>query len=297
MARRRRHLLTPLVERVFRTRTVHDARRIVRAIQLLLSFGLLIVLPNLLLAMFALSSIQSQSSSLEAELAPRTSGVIDQVLDREREFFDDFEEQVRRRLTRNVKPVTGLDELSPHLLAAFVIDPDGRLVEPYDVPVPQERIDETPAYAQAWRRGVAAELAGRHEEAWEAFDVAIALTTSRRLKAQARLAAARSAVVLGDEDAYADVIGEYGFVRDPRGFRIGDLARLNQAEHKASESPDNVQGLRELAEFLIDDARWTLLEGGEPTIARYALNRLEELQQAGARDIEADWIDRYGVAD
>jgi len=288
--RQRRHLLTPLVERVFRTRTVHDARRIVRAIQLLLSFGLLIVLPNLLLATFAISSIQSQSS-LEAELAPRTSGVIDQVLSREQEFFEEFEQQVERRLTRNVKPVTGLDELSPHLLAAFVVDPDGQLVEPFDVPASQDLVDETPAYAQAWRRGVQAELAGRHKEAWEAFDVAIALTTNRRLKAQARLAAARNAVELGDEDAYVDVMGEYGLVRDPRGFRVGDLARLNQAEARAARSLDGAYALQELAEFLIDDARWTLEEGGEPTIARYALTRLEELQQAGA-PIESDWIDR-----
>lgn len=289
--RRRSTLLTTLAERVFRTRTVHDARRIGRAIRLLLSFGLLIVLPNLLLAYFALSSIQSSSASLESELAPRTDAIMDQVRDREREIFEDFEQKVGRRLVRNVKPVTGLAELSPHLLAAYVLDPSGRLLEPFDPPIAYDSIEETPAYRDAWRAGLRAERERRLSDAGAAYRAAVDLTTNERLRAQAALAAARVQVAQdGDTRAYADVIGDYGNTRDPRGFRIGDIARLNQAEFQAARQPDGAFALRELADTLIYDARWTLYEGGEPTVARRALKQLErpEYQEA----VEQDWIDR-----
>lgn len=291
MAPPRRQLLTPLVERLFRTRTVHDARRIVRAIQLVLTFGLLIVLPVLLLAYFALASIQQSTSSLEADLAPRTTAIIEQVQGEERELFDRFETQVERRLLRNVKPVTGLDELAPHLLAAYALDRDGNLIEPFDVGEVADETAPNAAYERAWREGMTAERDKRHDHAAEHLEEAIRSTTSRRLQGQAALAAARNRVADGGEAGlYADVIGEFGSVRDPRGFRIGDVARLNQAELAAARANDGF-ALRELAQDLIDDARWTLFEGGEPTVARAALDRLEEMG-ADAAGVDSAWIAR-----
>ncbi|MFK7928364.1 MAG: sensor histidine kinase [Myxococcota bacterium] len=287
----RPHLLTPLVERVFQTRTVHDARRYVRAIQLVLTFGLLIVLPVLLLAYFALASIQQSTASIEADLAPRTTVIMEQVHAEERELFDRFETQVERRLLRNVKPVTGLDDLAPHLLAAYALDATGRITEPFDIVEVDDEPPPNAAYDRAWREGMVAEREGRHDHAAELLEQAEQFTTSTRLQAQAAMAAARNRVALGDDGGvYADVIGEYGTIRDPRGFRIGDIARLNQAELAAVKRNDGF-ALRELAQDLIDDARWTLFEGGEPTVARRALDRLEDLKSADP-GVDTAWISR-----
>lgn len=290
MAPRRSKPLTKLVERVFKTRTVHDARRIGRAIRLVLTFGLLIVLPNLLLAYFAMYNISS-SSSLESELAPRTSAILDQVMDAERELFETFERNVDQRLRRNVQPVSELDELSRHLLAAYVLDDAGNLVEPFNPEPVAEPIVETAAYRDAWRTGLRAEREERYEDAWKAYDDAIQLTTNRRLQAQAALAAARSKVALeGTDTAYVDVYGDFAYVRDPRGFRIGDIARLNRALFQARQNPDGVVAIQEIAESLIDDARWTLGEGGEPNVALHALRLLSSSEFKGL--IEPDWLDR-----
>lgn len=288
MGRRRRHVMTWIAERVFRTRTVHDARRIVRASRLVMTFGLLIIAPVLLLAFFALSSIEQDEDSVEAALAPRANALIRQVGNQEREIFDRFEVQAVRRLRRNQSPVNALEELSPYLLSAYVLDEDGTLLDPFDVPSVTDSGVPTPAYETAWRRGIIAEGAGDPITAATAYSEAALATDSLRLEAQARLAEARMLARSGlDVDAYADVIGEFGGVRDSRGFRVSDVALLLQAEQAADRSPD---GLRELVSILLG-ARWTLFEGGEPTVARRALNRLEQMRSRGA-DVDPDWLAR-----
>jgi signal transduction histidine kinase len=288
MARQPRPVLLPLAERLFRTRTVHDARRIARAIQLVATFGLLIVLPVLLLAYLALSTIQGGKDSLDAELAPRALAVTSQVRTEEGELFQRFEEQVRERLSRNQSPVTALDDLSPYLLAAYALDRQGRLVGPFDLPETRLQASPTMAYERAYRAGLQAQGAGALRVAAEHYFEAVELTPDPRLQGQARLAAARMLAQAGEDGAYADVIGEYGAIRDPRGFRVGDLARLKQAELAAARSPDGAFALRETVEFLLA-ARWTLLEAGEATVARRALERLETLRAQGVR-VNPDWL-------
>lgn len=288
MGRRSRQFLIPIVERLFRTRTVHDARRIVRAIQLVSTFGLLIVLPVLLLAYLALSSIQGGADSLEAELAPRAQTVTSQVRAEERELFDRFEGQVERRLLRNQSAVTGLDELSPYLLAAYALDTEGQLVDPFDLPDSQDDATPTLAYERAWQQGLTLERMDLFSDAAKAYLAASDATQSQRLQGQARLAAARMLVRTGEDGAYADVIGEFGGVRDPRGFRVGDVARLNQAELAAARNVDGALALRDLVDILLA-ARWTLFEGGEPTVARRAMDRLESLRADGVR-VNPDWL-------
>jgi signal transduction histidine kinase len=290
MDQRRTSLFGRLVTSVLRPRTEHDRRRLVRATRLVSSFGILIVLPVVLLAYFALSTTQ-ESASVEAELAPRATAMLRQILSEERELFGRFETAVNRRLLRNQSPVNALEELAPHLIAAYQLDGGGALVEPFDLPNTQDAAESTPVYERAWRAAVRAERRGDLAAAERRYAAAANATDNRRLQGQARLSQARLASRLGlDAPSYADVIGDYGSLRDPRGFRLGDVARLNQAELAAERSPDGALAFRELVDVLLS-SRWVLFEGGEPTIARHALSRLDALRAKGAA-VDPDWLAR-----
>ncbi|MFT7520509.1 MAG: hypothetical protein ACI9MC_002658, partial [Kiritimatiellia bacterium] len=284
-------LLYYSVQRIFRVRTAHDVRRVLRAMQLVLTFGLLIVLPVLLLAYFALASTQGASLSLEASLSPRTTPIMQQVMLQESGIFVDFEKQITNRDERNQSPVHSIRQLSPYLLAAYQVDEQGLLQEPFGQPLSSvESIEPNVIYAAQWRRGLQAERDDQHVLAAAYYKAASDNIRSRRLQGQARLAYAR-ALSHADQDAgvYSDVIGEYGDVRDPNGFLIGDLARLAQAELGARRNPDSgALALRELAKLLLDDGRWTLGEGGRPNIVRRVITSLERYKDDEA--INPDWL-------
>jgi two-component system phosphate regulon sensor histidine kinase PhoR len=288
MGRRRGNLLSTLITAVLKPRTEHDRRRLLRATRLVAAFGVLIVLPVALLAYLALSTTQG-SATVEAELAPRAATLLRQILADEREVFGRFETSAERRLLRNQSPVNALDDLSPHLVAAYQLDPAATLEEPFDLPDPSDPAEPTARFERAWRAAVRAEQGGELAEALASYAAAAEATDSRRLQGQARLAQARVATRLQlPEPSYADVIGDYGSLRDSRGFRLGDLARLNQAELALERSPDGAIALRELVDVLLG-SRWVLFEGGEPTIARHAVTRLEEVRARGG-PVDPDWL-------
>lgn len=274
-----------------RIRSEHERRRLLRATRLVSAFGLLIVLPVVLLAYFALSTIQGSGATIEAELSPRANAILRQVITEEREIFSRFEAAVNRRLLRNRSPVNTLDELSPHLVAAYQLDSTLRLVEPFDLPASQDPAEHTVAYDRAWRTAIRTEALGQLERAEALYAAAAESTQSRRLQGQARLAQARLATRLGlDTISFADIIGDYGSLRDPRGFRLIDIARLAQAEQAAARSSDGALALQGLVDLLLA-SRWVLYEGGEPTVARRALNRLEDLRTRGG-PVDPEWMAR-----
>jgi len=290
MPERLASLFTRALGEAFRARTEHDKRRLLRATRLISAFGLLIVLPVALLAYLALTTIQGDIT-VESELAPRATAMLRQITTEEREFFGRFETAVNRRVNRNRSLVNAIEELAPHLIAAYRLDPDGQLRDPFDLPTAQDPAELTVAYERAWREGLRAERRREFAEALGHYETAATVTESRRLQGQARLAQARlNARLELPGTSYADVIGDYGSLRDPRGFRLGDIARLNQAEQAALRSPDGALALRELVDMMLA-SRWVLYEGGEPTIARQALGRLDQLRTQGG-PVDPDWLSR-----
>ncbi|TVQ93701.1 MAG: sensor histidine kinase [Deltaproteobacteria bacterium] len=291
MSSRRSPRLIRFIARLLKVRSEHEGRQLLRATRLVGVFGLLIVAPVALLAYFALASTSDGATSIEADLAPEGRGLVQQILDEEREIFGTFETAVDRRLLRNQSPVNGLDELSPHLIAAYQLQGGTSLVEPFDLPLSEDPAELTPAFERAMQRAIHAEQRGELAEAAERYAEAAQQTTSARLSGEARLHQARLYGVLGvGAYTYADVIGDYGALRDSRGFRIGDVARLNQAELAAGRSPDGALALRELVDMLMG-SRWVLFEGGEPTVARRALSKLETIRRTGG-SIDPDWLSR-----
>lgn len=285
------HRLARLVARLLRVRSSYDVRQLLRAGRLVAVFGLLIIAPVALLAYFALATTSEGSTSIEADLSPRALGLLDQIVEEQAEIFNQFEAAVDRRLLRNQSPVNGLDELSPHIIAAFYLDGAGTITDPFELPIRDDPAEATPAFERLMQQAVRSEQGGELERAAQLYHRAAQEIDSPRLQGEARLHQARLHSALGvNENTYADVIGDYGALRDSRGFRIADIARLNQAEEAAGRSPDGALALRELVEVLMG-ARWVLFEGGEPTVARRALTRLEELRRGGAA-IDPDWLAR-----
>ena len=299
MGQRPRNLLHTVVGCLFKVRTMHDMRRILRAGQLVLTFGLLIVLPVMLLAYFALASTQGASQSLDAMLTPRTSPILLQVHEQEREIFADFEARVTGRAQRGQSAVHNIQELSPYLRAAYQLDAGGRLLRPFlpppDLPelgpVEQEPLEYTPEYVESWHEGLNAEAAGQHVLAAAHFKAAEESVSNQRLRGQARLAYARVLTKTGQgENVYSDIISDYGAVRDPRNFLIGDLARLAQGELAAQGADPDVRAnaMMEFAKYLLDDGRWTIWEPQRPSIVRRLLTKLEQFEGTGS--VSPDWM-------
>jgi signal transduction histidine kinase len=282
--------LVRMFSRLFRIRTEHDLRRARRAARLASTFAVLIILPVVLLAYFALTTTQDGSVTLEAELLPKATTLTREVLAEEREIFLNFEAAVNRRIHRSQSAVSTLDELSPFLIAAFELDEAGALREPFDLPSPTEPTEVTQRFERLWRQAIRAEQRDDLVAAHALYGRATDATDNDRLWGEARLAQARVGTKIDSPSVtYAHIVDQYSDIRDPRGFRLGDIAGLMLAEAQV-ERGDGVRALRELVESLMAQ-RWVLFEGGEPTVARHALARMDTLRNRGV-DIDTEWLSR-----
>lgn len=282
--------LQTIIDALFRNRSVNENQRTARAIRLLFSFSLLIVLPNLILGYFAVASIRDSIQSIESEVEPEATAMLTEIQARESEIFIEFEETIASRLRRGLSPVTNLQEVSPHLLTAFQLDAERQVVEPFAPPEPLISATQNHAYRRAWLAATSAERRGDYVTAAAKFQAAIGSTGSPRLKGQAALALARLRADEGDLEPLEGLVDEYGDIRDPQGFRIGDIARLNIAERELAQSTDGLDTLRELAEFLIDETKWTLFEGAEPSVAQRVLTMISTA--SANESIDKEWLAR-----
>jgi len=269
-------------------------------------FAVTIFFPTLLLSYFALSSIQAQELSFDADLNLRSAAIRVHVEEQKQSLFKSFEERVEERLSRGRSPVADLANLSPHLLAAFAMDSEGKITAPFRLPEPARALEPSNAYKSNLFLGLRieqkakkAESRGFTREAQELFRTAASSyraarssTWDPRLQGQAHFSEARVLTLAGTEnpeDAFGDIIALYGKQRDERGFRLSDLARIMQANIGLQRDKDaGLYAMRELVDQLLSET-WTIGEAGEAQIAVRALGHLERLRSEGA-EIDAGWI-------
>ena len=133
----------------------------------------------------------------------------------------------------------------------------------------------SPQWLERVRQARRLSAEGRHQAAAAAWSGAASEARQRTSEAEARLGQARALVDAGDEqgalDVLADLYADHATVRDPRGFRVGDLAALSRAEILFRRDPDvGVTAPQQLVDELLA-TRWTVGHEGEPAVVRAAL--------------------------
>lgn len=287
--RLRRFAIATLARRRGEVRAAQDLRQLGEVARLSGVFAATMLLPIGFLAFLALSSIRSEELSLDADLQVRGKEIANQIQDELKEIFNRFEEATRERLKRKESPLSNLGELSPYLSGAFRFDSDGRLAAPFHLP-DDEREYTAPL---GWQR---AALAARtleersHDRAAAAWRAARQSSPHPRWIGESMLGEARNLLAAKRPEAARellfDLVESYANVRDPRGFRYGDLALLEigRQRHEAGDHTMAAEILVDLVDRLLVSP-WTIGRDGEPTLAREALRLLE-----GRYD--ADWIAR-----
>ncbi len=273
-------------------RVIQEARQIRQVARFAGIFGVTVLIPAIMLAYFALSSIQAEELLVDADLARAADSVSAQIYRDVDSEFTRFEESTTERLRSGQSPLTTLAELSPFLRGAFRFDESGVLAAPFTlpdtVPVPEPPL----AYRIATQRGQDAERTGDFAEALAHYETAVSrgahpAHVGSASYNRARLLA-KNGQIRESEEALADVYADFANVREVHGFRLGDLATLKRAEMAWQREPDvGAVALEGLAEELIS-ARWTIGRPGEAAIARRALDSLAEHS-------DTDWLARARI--
>ncbi|MCB9796174.1 MAG: HAMP domain-containing histidine kinase [Alphaproteobacteria bacterium] len=262
-----------------KVRTSSDLDQIRGQLRLFGVFALTIMVPGLLLAWVGVTSIQGEELALWDEVGRRAELAADTVITQTEQTFAAFEDNTRQRLESGRSPVDALGELSPFVLVAFRIDDSGRVAAPFNRRRGEPLRDHALILSEAWRQAAALE---QRDPTGAARRYHTIQEESRGLQAQgmAAFAEARCLIKAGRrvdaEQRLADIVADYGAVRDLYGFRLGDLARLRRGELLMERDPEIGAGsLVALVEELLG-TRWTIGVGGEPAVAARAVELLED---------------------
>ncbi len=237
---------------------------------LLVLFAATIALPAVLLAYYGLAGVRAEQAAGAADIRRRADAAIAAVRRDTDARLGAFESAARARIASSGSLAADLRELSPGLRAVFRFDEEGDLTGPFVRPRTQPapaatfRLFAPLAAARAAPPARAAFLYG--EAAREAADPATRAWALYQ-RAGALAAAGRGAEA---EGAYRRVETEFPTVRDPWGFRLGDLARLRSGELLLGR--DTLAGeaaLQRLIDGLLVE-RWSVGYGGEAAVARRA---------------------------
>lgn len=271
---------------------MQDVRQLAEVARLSGVFALTMLAPIAFLAILSLSSIRSEELAFDADLRARGRATTAQAYGELAGIFSRFETAAAERIRRGESPMSGLGELSPHLRAAFRFDDDGALAAPFALPAD----GDPPVVSLGWLR---ASAGARALEADAPLEAAAAWRAAREgprepwavgesLLGEARALERAGRAADAEQILTRDVFGDHGNDRDLRGFRFGDLARLEIARIRMRRGDDEVARavLVDLVDLLLaQNAPWTIGEEGEPAVVRDALAQLE-----GHAD--ADWLAR-----
>lgn len=236
-----------------------------------------IIAPSFVLTYFAFSAISVEEIAAREETARLADDIAGSVWRQVDEDFSQFETAVLDRLESGQSPLDSLRELHPYILFAAQIDADENWVAPFvadpGVAYPREYLLH-PTLQQARR------LASTDPEAAATLYAEVARSSlSPAVRGQAMLDQARLLQQLGNSDEAQRLLeavsSRYPLLRDPWGFRLGDLALLQRGEILLEQEPAlGTQVLQRLVQSLLDE-RWALHQGGEAAVARQALSRIE----------------------
>jgi len=269
---------------------MEDALHVESVLRFATIFAGTVVVPALLLGWIGIRSIRSEELDVQAE-ARRTAQAATRTftdsLDRE---FQGFQDAVQTRLESGRSTLESPKELHPDLVVALRFDRDLRLEAPFQV---EERASAAhsaggPLSMAAWRSADRyARRGGDPERAAARFAQAASHLDRPEEAARAQFDRGRMLIEAGKvregTAALQVVAADEGSLRDPWGFRCGDLVALELAEGQLSQDPDGgAARLRALVERLLTDP-WTVGRGGEGAVARRALSLAEPL-------LEPDWV-------
>lgn len=282
-------LLSVAMARGNGVRSVQELRRA----KLVLRFGGLfaatILVPALLLAFLAMSTIRSEELFLDVEYRSRATAMTGELAQEVEDILGPFRSALTTRFQLGESPLERLGDLSPFLRGAYRFDQSGELVAPFAL---EERVmtPEPPArYRDVRRRAMQNEIDGNWVEAARDFEQAIGLAIHPVHEAEARMGQARAWANAGNTAVAAELLtalyADHANVRDSRGFRVGDLALFLRARMRFEQSGSAADsGLMDLVDRLLSDT-WTIGQLGEATVAEESLQLL-----TGSAD--PDWVAR-----
>ncbi len=249
-------------------------------------FAATIVVPAMLLAYYGLAGVRARQASAAADVARQASSASVAFAAEAQRGFTRFEDAALNRLKSGQSVTTALREMSPALRIALRFDDEGELVAPFDRP----RTQPSPTPDVSFFAPLAAALRAPPSRAPALFGQAAREARDPATRAWMLQQQAARLADLGDvasaEDVLARLGAEYPGVRDPLGFRVGDLARLRSGTLLLTRDPPaGIDALKRLVEDLALD-RWSVGYGGEPAVARRALDLL-----AGKAD--AEWASQW----
>lgn len=250
-------------------------------------FALTILVPALLLAYLALSTLNNEELSLTAEYSTRADAMSSEIVLEMEEIQGAFRTELATRLDRGESPLDRLSELSPHVRGAYRFDRTGELAVPFKlaeiepIPEPNSRFRDLNRIARKH------ELDREWAQAAGAFQLAARSAAHSVHEATARLGQARNHARAGNdriaEELLTALYQDHANLRDDNGFRIGDLALLLRAQIRFTRTGSaEDSGLMDLVDRLLQDT-WTVGALGEATVADEALHQL-----TGSAD--PDWV-------
>ena len=252
-------------------------------------FAATIVVPGIVLTWYGFAGIRAEQRAGTAEVSREAEIVSNALYGDIESYFQSFENATLNRMKSGRSLTSSLAEMSDVLRVVFVFDNEGRMVAPFvrDLPSDPSATDlfAMPRWQEAW----GAELGQDWARAADRY--AALAREAPGLREQGHAVFARGRVLAREGDAGAaelawnEVLRQYPTVRDPWGFRLGDLARLRLGEQRLAREPAvGAALLRQLVEDLLSGAM-VMGQGGEPAVDRRALDLL-------AGKVDPDWLAR-----
>lgn len=283
-SRKRPILLTRWIARLLwlrrrKAQTTYDLLQLESVLRLTFTYVLTVFGPGLLLAYLGLSGTRAGDAALMEEVQTEARTSLDAALQRVDAIFDAFEEAARSRVERGMSTTESLLELSPYLLLTLRLDPSGNMAAPFRPADAEPAVDRSFLFSGPFAEARRAETLKDYPAALALYRTATSQARGYVVQGSARLHGARMLERVGltreAELEYADIVADYANFRDPWGFPIGDLARLNRAEILLNRDP--IIGQTALVAVVEDilNRRWEVGRGGEAAIARRALILLE----------------------
>jgi signal transduction histidine kinase len=251
-------------------------------------FGLFVLLPMIVLAAMALSSLEAEEVSMDAGLKTRADAMTNRVHTGLVRILEDCERQLPGAADGGDPGIERLHATFPALRAAFRVDAAGELGFPHAWPAPSDAWTDPPAsWDRLMRAGAALEVEDQHEQALLRYQSAANLSRRDAHTAVARLAAVRIALNLGRASALDDLTriqAAFPEVRDEHGFRVAAIARLLRGRHllggeSATERAAGVTLLRGVVEDALASP-WPLGNPSDGILARRALTLIPEVVDA-----------------
>ncbi len=270
-------------------RAMEDALHLENVLRFAGLFMVTILFPTAALTWFGLASVTQGPELVAADVQREATVAADTFWSQAERRFSSFEDRVRDRLEAGRSPVEAARELHPQLLVALRSDAEGNLRAPFI----EEDADLQGIAELGFHPALDAARQLEHDGApapvvAQAYARAAQLAPTPASRGRAIFDEARMLARMGQRTEVITrldtLIERYRGLRDPWGFHLEDLARLEKARLVLQSDPAaGERALRALVNDLLLE-RWVVGQGGEAAIARNALS-LAVLSKDGA-----DWV-------